>query len=147
MTKPQIRFLALVFLCSAAMSSYSQYDENRRYYRVVATAKHDSTIESTSNEVSVVKQLNVHVPTGFTPNSDGLNDFFTILGSGVERFQLQVFNRWGELIFKSQSLNNKWDGYYKGSIVPMGVYVYKLTAVSADKKESLSKSGTVTVGR
>ena len=66
------------------------------------------------------------VPNVFTPNADGLNDTFRVVGADHERYELSVFNRWGERIFNSTDPEKAWDGTYKNRPVPDGTYVYFL---------------------
>lgn len=80
---------------------------------------------------------NVRVPNAFTPNttgptggninSGGLNDIFYPITESVTEFNMQIFNRWGELIFESNSPNIGWDGYHKGRLCKADVYVYRIT--------------------
>lgn len=63
------------------------------------------------------------IPTAFTPNGDGKNDLFHVIGT-VNEFSLNVYNRWGEVVFKSNSVLDGWDGTYKGSAQPSGVFIY-----------------------
>ncbi len=62
------------------------------------------------------------VPTGFTPNGDGKNDTFRVMGNNLEEVYLVVYNRWGEKIFESPGGNEGWDGTYKGKPLPPDVY-------------------------
>ena len=69
------------------------------------------------------KPLSVY--SGFSPNGDGINDYFKI--EGVEDYPnstLQVFNRWGTLIFQQKGYQNDWDGQYKSNPLADGVYFY-----------------------
>lgn len=69
-----------------------------------------------------------YVPNSFTPNEDGINDFFFGYADHATNVQLQIFNRWGELIFEGSNAKAdeiRWDGKYKGSYVPTGAYTYK----------------------
>jgi gliding motility-associated-like protein len=79
------------------------------------------------------------VPNAFTPNPGGptggivddngttINDVFLPITKGVQEFKMQIFDRWGNLIFESNNRNQGWDGYDRnGNLVPAGVYVYKL---------------------
>lgn len=67
------------------------------------------------------------VPNVFTPNADGLNDTFRVVHAGVhDRYELSVFNRWGEHIFNTTDPERAWDGNYKDKPVPDGTYVYVL---------------------
>jgi gliding motility-associated-like protein len=69
----------------------------------------------------------IYLPNAFTPNGDNLNDGFGAKGVGIESFQLQVYDRWGHLIFESNDINDYWQGNAKGSSEPIedGVYVWK----------------------
>lgn len=62
-------------------------------------------------------------PTAFSPNADGKNDYFGPKVRGVESIQWSIYNRWGEEVFMSQSVDDLWDGTYKGEAQEMGVYL------------------------
>lgn len=68
----------------------------------------------------------LYVPNCFTPNGDGKNEFFCVVGPGISDMHMQIFNRWGQLIFESNAVNDCWDGTYKGQVVQEDVYVVKL---------------------
>lgn len=74
--------------------------------------------------VVVLNDALVNIPTGFTPNGDGLNDYFGPLGKVPDGYRLQVFNRNGEVVFRSSAINQRWDGRYKGIIQPSSVFIY-----------------------
>lgn len=74
--------------------------------------------------VVVLTDAVVAIPTGFTPNGDGLNDYFGPLGKVPDGYRIQIFNRNGEVVFKSSAINQRWDGRYKGEIQPSSVFIY-----------------------
>lgn len=74
---------------------------------------------------TVPNQGQLYFPNAFTPNGDGLNDVFTYRANLVESVTLQIFNRWGELMFSTDQLDVGWDGTYQGTVAPQGTYVYK----------------------
>ena len=74
---------------------------------------------------TVPNQGQLYFPNAFTPNGDGLNDVFTYRANLVESVELQIFNRWGELMFFTDQLDVGWDGTYQGVVAPQGTYVYK----------------------
>lgn len=78
------------------------------------------------NDVTIYFDPLLYVPNAFTPNGDGMNDFFGAKGGNFKTFQLLIFNRWGELIFEGNSIDDWWNGKYKGEFVPDGVYVWKI---------------------
>jgi len=89
-----------------------------------------------SNEDSVWVNVQtgdlIKLPTAFSPNADGVNDFYTVFGKGVSYYHILIYNRYGELLYDSEhldELNNYsagWDGNYKGVPQPLGTYVYKV---------------------
>jgi gliding motility-associated-like protein len=97
--------------------------------------------------VKVLPQTTIFIPNAFSPNGDGLNDGFGVIGANIERLDMKIYNRWGELIFATNDVNKKWDGTYKGTPQELGVYVYLIKAkVFGDSKE-ISQSGNVTLIR
>lgn len=92
---------------------------------------------------SIIKLIEIkpayalYIPNAFTPNSDGLNDGFKALGVGIEEFKLQVFDRWGALVFESDDINKVWDGSVNGKgdmeSSKQEVYVWKAQVVDVLK--------------
>jgi gliding motility-associated-like protein len=70
----------------------------------------------------------IWVPNAFTPNGDGVNDLFRVLGNSgrLEGFELSVFNRWGQRIFHTDNTKMGWDGRFNGGDAPVGTYVYQM---------------------
>jgi len=80
-----------------------------------------------TDTVTVFVSGDIWVPNVFTPGDvNGLNDLFLSLGRDIRSAEMMVFNRWGELLFSSADQNHGWDGYYKGKLCPLGVYVWKI---------------------
>lgn len=75
-------------------------------------------------KVVVLKDAVVQIPNAFTPGGDGLNDYFGPLGKVPDYYQMQIFDRSGEVVFKSSSINQRWDGRYQGQLQPSGVFIY-----------------------
>ena len=74
------------------------------------------------------------------------NDVFFPYTSGVVDYHLQIFNRWGELIFESRDVNIGWDGYYRGKLSQLGVYVWK-AEVKLINDRVFKQSGNLTLIR
>lgn len=96
-------------------------------------------------------------PTAFTPNQGGsnggtynifslTNDVFFPFISGVKEYELMIFNRWGEMVFKTNDVNIGWDGYYKGVIAQQGVYIWKANIVFENGR-TYNGSGDITLLR
>lgn len=62
------------------------------------------------------------IPDAFSPNGDGVNDEFRVFGQDFVDFKIQIFNRWGEVVFYTDEYPKIWDGTYRGNIVPAGTY-------------------------
>lgn len=95
----------------------------------------------------------LYVPTAFTPDNDGLNDVWKIEGENISFFKLEIWNRWGELLFSSDSLKKPWLGQRRDGdeYVEPGVYVYKITYAFEDPTTTtdpqFEKMGNVTLIR
>lgn len=78
--------------------------------------------------VRIHKDCYIDIPNAFSPNGDGLNDYFfprQLLSRNIISFRMQIFNRFGQLIFETTKLQGRgWDGRYNGQHQPQGVYVY-----------------------
>lgn len=101
------------------------------------------SIKDTLFYYSPVAFSKVFIPNVFTPNGDGLNDRFEIIGEEAICFrELAIFDRWGNLIHQSRSPSLWWDGTHQGQPAPEGVYVYLLKS-----DEGITRVGTVTLLR
>ncbi len=100
----------------------------------------------TGDSVKIFLDGVIYVPNSFTPDGNGNNDVFYAYGEGIIEFEMNIYDRWGELIFKTQNILNGWDGNFKGEQVKNDVYVWKIKY-----KEALGKNGilygTVTLVR
>ncbi len=74
-------------------------------------------------------------PTAFSPNGDGINDIYAALSDSVKVFELNIYNRWGELVFTSNDLSIGWDGFFKGTEQPLDTYVYVAHATLFNNKK------------
>ena len=95
-------------------------------------------------KVTVFKtQPDIFVPTGFTPNNDGLNDVLRPKVVGMKQFNyFKVFDRWGVMVFSTTQEGQGWNGTYSGAAQPSGTYVFVAQAVDytgklVTKKERL----------
>jgi gliding motility-associated-like protein len=78
----------------------------------------------------------VLLPKAFTPNGDGSNELFMPKAVGVKKFQMEIFDRWGQLLYSTSDIEKGWDGRAKkgGDILPQDVYVYKITVTQNTSK-------------
>jgi gliding motility-associated-like protein len=106
-------------------------------------------VDSTCETITIDGQFMLYVPNAFTPDADGLNDYFMPQGSGYdnEDYGFLVFDRWGELIFESYNVDVAWDGRVKGTstIAKQDVYVWKVVAKNNYTQEKKEYVGHVTL--
>ncbi len=90
----------------------------------------------------------LYIPSSFSPNGDGKNDAFKIQGTGLlpDNFELTVYARNGQLIYKSTDILKEWDGTASGQVVKSDAYVYALRFMDYKFKEH-SKKGVITIIR
>lgn len=120
--------------------------------KVMGTSQYDCT-DSATIDVTIYYQKKLAIPNAFTPDGDGLNDWFYIIaGSEVKQVKsLQIFSRWGEKVFernnaKPNDLSAGWDGKHKGQKAAQGTYVYVAVLLLEDGKTETHK-GTITLFR
>jgi gliding motility-associated-like protein len=89
-----------------------------------------------SDTVWVKNDCYMNIPNVFSPNGDGVNDYFfprQFLTSGLSTFKMEIYNRWGQLIFESTNLEGRgWDGTFNGVAQPEGVFVFLISATFKD---------------
>ena len=103
------------------------------YYDVFQIVTNQFQCSDTSIKTIWIKpDLLVFVPNAFTPNNDGLNDIFSPKVSGIIDYNLNIFNRWGELIFTSNNMLNGWDGSYQNIACQEEVYTWVLKIKTVD---------------
>jgi len=110
-------------------------------YVVTAFANEAGVDKSISNNITIEKPVRLILPTAFTPNGDGINPSFTISGKFVSKMNLQIFDRWGVLVFASDK-NEPWDGTKAGKPMPESAYVWK-AEVEDYAGNTFTQQGTV----
>ena len=86
-------------------------------------------IDSITKTIHVRDELIYYVPNTFTPNTDNINNVFKpVFSSGVSpsNYTFLIYNRWGEIIYESHSIDDGWDGMFDSKNSPDGTYVWSL---------------------
>jgi len=100
--------------------------------------------------VQAICPTKYYIPNVFSPNDDGENDHFSVFGSDMISLQLSVYDRWGNHVFESSSLDARWDGNFRGKPVSPGVFTW-LARIGAYRKDGTMyeavEAGSVTVVR
>jgi gliding motility-associated-like protein len=94
---------------------------------------------SVSNTVCYEGPFTYYVPNAIMPN--GVNNYFSVVGVNIDPnlSRYTIFNRWGEIIFQSKHITDKWHADYKGETVQAGIYFYLLEVFSKDGKRASTK--------
>ncbi len=119
--------------------------ENSIYIVTVTDGKGNSAIHEYT--VNVDRNCSaLFIPSAFTPNSDGQNDYFKAEGSGIIKMRMFVFDKLGNKVFETTNIDDSWDGSYKGGIVKSGMFFYHAEYTDALGYDHIKK-GQVTVIR
>jgi gliding motility-associated-like protein len=132
-----------------ALASPLASPSTRTVYRVLVTDEDSCTLERSVEIVvlTICEEPYLFIPTGFTPNGDGNNDFFRIYGNNLEEIHLVVYDRWGKMLFETADpAGPGWDGQYNGQPLPPDVYGFlaKVRCVGGGRYE---RQGNVTLLR
>lgn len=116
------------------------YTKPGTYFIMQTVTSHHNCIDSVKKMVLVEAPYFFYAPNSFTPNGDGINDYFSIKGEGIDpnNFEMIIYNRFGEMVFVTRIPGDTWDGRAKnGAHCPMGEYVYviKTLTLNGDLKE------------
>jgi len=98
----------------------------------------------TSLTLVLLPGSSVYIPNAFTPDNDGVNDYFSVVAEGIEFFELKIFDRWGVVIYESNDVNGKWNGSFRDGehYVMPGAYAY-IVKVAGPCHQVTEYSGSV----
>lgn len=117
------------------------------YYQVSMIAQNNyGCLDTAYLTLHVYGDYTFYVPNAFTPDGDGYNDIFYTQHYGLVEYEFFIFNRWGEIIFRSTDPNEGWDGTYKGVDVEVEVYVWMAKIRDINNEQHIER-GHVTVIR
>lgn len=128
--------------------------EHSKTITIVAPGTYYATVNlnncHASDSILVSNDCYMDIPNAFTPNGDGINDYFfprQLLTKGLTDFRMNIYNRWGQLIFETTSLDGSgWDGKMNGVDQPSGVYVFMIDASFRDGQKE-HHNGNITLLR
>lgn len=116
--------------------------------RLIAISNQYNCKDTAEKTVKVLHNCYIAVPSAFTPNGDGLNDYLQPSNAvKAENLSFKVFNRFGQPVFESRNWQAKWDGKVQGVSQPAGVYVWHLQFTYRDTGEKVNMKGTTVLIR
>jgi gliding motility-associated-like protein len=111
----------------------------------MTTASNCVTVDT--QQVKLFDYMEIFVPSAFTPNNDGKNDFVYPIAAGFKKLMyFKIFNRWGQQVFDITQNEQGWDGIYKGVPQPVNTYIWMAEGIGIDNK-SYRKKGTIVLIR
>jgi gliding motility-associated-like protein len=124
------------------------FEEAGNYRLVVSAQSSGGCTDTDTLSLSLVpKTSQLIIPDSFTPNFDGINDLFSVVAENLVRFDMRIYNRWGELVFQTNSVLPGWKGFSEnGYSYPDGTYVYRIHALGKDG-QVYDRTGSVTLLR
>jgi gliding motility-associated-like protein len=102
----------------------------------------DGCVLNDSVNIIIEKQSSFFIPSAFTPNNDGLNDFFKPSANAISDYKIKIFNRWGQLLFQTTNVLEGWDGKVNGIPQPIGTYTYFVIYKDENMDKKQSQKGT-----
>jgi gliding motility-associated-like protein len=85
------------------------------------------------------------IPNAFTPDNNGMNEsFFPVVNcDNLDNYRFLIFDRWGEIVFQTNQINDGWKGFYQGIVAPSGVYIYQLSYKNSGSSIIIKKTGKI----
>lgn len=117
------------------------------YYVTLIAHSDLGCIDSITKEVVVMPEVILYAPNTFTPDGDEFNQTWRVYIEGVDKFKfnLKIFNRWGEIIFESNDPEASWDGTYHGKIVPYGTYTWIIESKELITDKKYTWNGSINI--
>jgi gliding motility-associated-like protein len=113
-------------------SPWHRYTELGHFPVMLVVSSNKQCVDTVIKYVDIVEDFSIYIPNAFTPDNDGQNEWFgpVILGAKDTGYRFEIFSRWGEPIFKTEKIDQYWDGsYLNQQRCPNGVYTYMIEAV------------------
>lgn len=130
----------------AQFYSTSEREKTFPVQLVIESDKH--CYDSVLRFIKVLNNCYIAVPTGFTPNGDGTNDYLYPLNAyKAINLEFRVFNKYGQQLFETKDWTHKWDGTYNGVQQPTGVYVWMLSFTDLESGKKIFQKGTTVLIR
>jgi gliding motility-associated-like protein len=122
------------------------YPDIGTYQVMLAVSSDHNCVDTTYKLVVITDDFALYVPNAFSPNGDGVNEYFMPTGEGITSFKINIFDKWGNLVYSGNDITKGWDGTFrgKGDILAEDVYVWKIE-VKTFKNDTRHFTGTVTL--
>lgn len=109
---------------SGCATSYSYSKEGIYEIKLSAFSQYGCFSDTTCS--AEITGFSYYIPNTFTPDGDGKNDYFSVIGRNILNFKMLIFDRWGNIIFQTDNIENRWNGKINNKPAKQDVYVYKM---------------------
>ncbi len=123
-----------------------QYNKTGVYDVYLISTNSAGCSDTAHKQVSAIVIPLFDIPSAFSPNRDGVNDVFLVKGFGIAKFNMKIYNRWGQMVFEANDPLLGWDGSFKGAVQPMDAYAFVINVEFSDGTTA-TKNGSVTLLR
>ncbi|MBU1371897.1 MAG: gliding motility-associated C-terminal domain-containing protein [Bacteroidetes bacterium] len=130
---------------STAVNPSHTYTKSGRYVISLVSYNQQCADTLTLPVLKILEEGDVLVPNAFTPNGDGNNDQFNVLIANLKTYHIDIFNRYGSIVFSSDRIIDSWDGTYKGKPMPVGVYYFIISAVDLTGNKIFKKNSVTLI--
>jgi len=117
------------------------YDAGGTYTVWLYAENNDGCQDSIARLVDVIPVFHLYIPNAFSPNGDQMNDCFEVVGEGFTQYTIEIFDRWGKMVYYSESISECWDGNFEGEEAEAGTYTYKIKLILPLEAEPYSEQG------
>ena len=142
-----IWFFPESYTTSTELNPLHQFPKQGTYDVILATRNNDGCVDTIKYIVNAQEEIAVFYPNSFSPNGDGINETFQPIGASLEEYEITIWDRWGEMIYKGNS-KSAWNGMNqnKSTMAPEGVYIFRIDLIE-EKFENRIVTGRVTLMR
>jgi len=134
-------------ITSALQNPVHTYNDAGLFNVMLAVSNQYGCVDTVRKTITIKEEFTFYVPNAFTPNGDGDNETFNGVGTAIGDYEMFIFDRWGELIYKTNDYNQPWDGKLrqKGDVVQEDTYVYKIRVTEQDNKHEHVYEGQISL--
>lgn len=126
-------------------STQHTFSDSGSYVITLKIINDNGCFDEVSKVIYVNADIFIHIPNGFSPNGDGINDTYGLAGmiQGVFQMEMDIYNQWGEKVFRSENVNDRWDGTYRGEPAQQGVYFFKVKYTNPKQTKWFYNNGEI----
>jgi gliding motility-associated-like protein len=126
-------------------SAQHTFNDSGSYVVTLRIINYNDCFDEVSKIIYVNADIFIHIPNSFSPNGDGINDTYGLAGmtQGVYKMEMDIYNQWGEKVFRSENVNDRWDGTFRDEPAQQGVYFFKVKYTNPKQTKWFYNNGEI----